>query len=445
MFGGIAALGQDRLAYAAFDGTVALFDVESGGMVDQFDLRTAGPQHVRLTSCAADEDGTLLLADARNRRVRRVRVGGLPVVLYGALSNPAIRQQDEPGVLDEPCSVLPLGDFVLVCSGGDGVAQGVQRFHAGGAYRSTFPHPIERRPLWRRAQGLALVEGKVWIAETEAEAIRVYTPEGLYIESIELPDEARRPFRLADDGYEGVLVVCAPGEEDDPRSLGIARVRRDGMAEGWAVPPGEDAGQVSSPFDVTVFPDGRFAVADLPLGAPPDVRIQLFRADGRLERLLIEDVTDLAKARRAYSSAVLAESGSGARELCEQARVHHSLGGGTTAELEEARRLYRAALAADPALLLARLGLADLLHHRLKDPAGAEEEYRRAIEAGGGEAGLLCRIAECRRDQGDLDGAISILDRALKGAEPPEDFHDRLEELGDFWLQRAGESPERLS
>ena len=57
---------------------------------------------------------------------------------------------------------------------------------------------------------------------------------------------------------------------------------------------------------------------------------------------------------------------------------------------------------------------------------------------------MLVRIAECRHDSGDLDGAIGLLEQAIAADDPPEDYHARVEALGSYYLERAGESPEAV-
>ncbi|MGH7162879.1 MAG: hypothetical protein ACREID_05290, partial [Planctomycetota bacterium] len=423
MFGGVAAAGPDRLVYVTFDGSVLTLDVETGRVVDQFTFFPSAPRRLHVSACAVDADGSVLAADSESRRVRRFLPDGRPAGLYGACPNPGIRNQDQAGILDEPCGVVPLDDGILVCCGGADIVHGVQRFDRAGAHVSSIRRRGHPRRGWKRAQGAALVEGALWIAETEGHAIRIHDLDGHALSDVEPPPGLRRPFRLADDGYEGVLLLAAPEDEEERDAPGVARLTRDGECEGWAVAPGESPGQVSFPFDLAVLPDGRFVVADLPLGAPPDVRLQLFAADGRLLRVLMEDVVDCTAAQRAYFESVIARDDGSARTLYEQARVHHYYSGAGRAELEKARDLYVAALDRDSGNVLARVGLGSLLQGGLKELGGAEAEYRRAIAAGGDEADLLCRIAECRRERGDLDGAIGFLQEALRLARPPENFH----------------------
>jgi hypothetical protein len=335
-------------------------------------------------------------------------------------------------VLDEPCAVLPVGDEILVACGGVGEEHGVQIFGADGGYRRSFAAPAGG---WRRAQGLAEVDGQIWVAETDAGHIRVHAPDGRATGRVPLHPELRRPFRVKADGYGGAFLLVAPEAEDsDP--FGVARIARDGSFDGWTVPAGEEPGQAFAPFDVAVLPDGRFVVADLPYGRPPEVRLQLFTSDGRLLVTLLEDTADLVAAQRTWFESVLARRDRGAATLYEQARVHHYYAGGAREHLEQARDLYRAALGAEPSLLLARLGLGTLLRLGLKDPKAAEAEYRAAMEAGGAEGDMLARIAECRHDGGDLDGAIRLLREAVESPCPPEEYHHLVEELGDYYLER---------
>ncbi|MCK6460633.1 MAG: hypothetical protein L6Q95_12165 [Planctomycetes bacterium] len=432
MFGGIAALGADTIVYATFDGTVVLLDLEGPLVKGQFAVYPSGPPRVHLSACAVARDGAILLADAHHHRVRRFAPDGRQLALLGALHNPGIPQQDMAGVLDEPCAVLPLGDEILVACGGLDEEHGVQAFLPDGAYRRSFPAPAGG---WKRAQGLAEVEGAIWVAETDAGTIRIHAPDGTPKGRVPLHPELRRPFRVRADGYGGAFLLVAP-ESEESEPFGVARISRDGSFDGWTVPAGEEPGQALAPFDVAVLPDGRFVVADLPFGRPPEVRLQLFSSDGRLIETVLEDTADLIAAQRTWFEAVLARTGRDAPTLYEQARVHHYHAGATREHLEQARRLYEGAIAAEPAFLLARLGLGTLLQRGLEEPALAEVQYRAAMDAGGAQGDLLARIAECKHDAGDLDGAIRLLQKAIESLRPPEGYHDLVEELGDYYLER---------
>jgi hypothetical protein len=439
MFGGIAAAGAERLVYATFDGNVVGLDVESGEVTGQFTLYPCAPAQVHVSTCAADGDGTVLLGDTRNRRVRRYAFDGTQVRRYGGLSNPSLEEQDDPGILDEPCAILPLdAERLVVTCGGFGAEHAVQCFDREGTYLFSFAAPPEG---WKRAQGLARVEESLWVAETEAGAIRRHALDGRYLGDAELHPDLRRPFRLQPDGYGGVLMVLAPETEEQQEQFGVARLDIDGAFEGWAIRAGERGGHVFCPFDMAVLPDGRFVVADLPLGSPPDVRLQVFTPDGRLLATPIEDNLCLAAAQRKWFESVL-ERSDGAEALYHQARVHHFYAGATPDHLRQARELYGAVLELEPDHLLAHLGLGALLQAGLADPGAAEEEYRAALAAGGAEGDLLARIAECRHDAGDLDGAIGVLEQAIEATDPPEDYHARVEALGSYYLERAGEPPE---
>jgi tetratricopeptide (TPR) repeat protein len=441
MFGGIAAAGAERLVYATFDGNVIGLDVESGEVTGQFTLYPCAPARVHVSVCAVDADGSVLLGDTHNRRVRRYTPDGRQVQRYGGLSNPSLEEQDDAGILDEPCAILPLRDGRLVVAcGGFGAEHAVQCFDRSGGYLFSLASPPEG---WKRAQGLALVDESLWVAETEAGAVRRHALDGRFLGEAELHPDLRRPFRLQPDGYGGVLMVLAPETEEEQEQFGLARLDRDGTFEGWAVRAGEKGGHVYCPFDVAVLPDGRFVVADLPLGSPPDVRLQLFSPDGRLLRTLVEDNGDLNGAQRKWFESVL-ERADGAETLYEQARVHHFYAGATPDHLKKAGALYGAALERQPDHLLAHLGLGALLQGGLADPGGAEKAYRAALAAGGAEGDLLARIAECRHDSGDLDGAIELLEEAIGADDPPEDYHARVEALGSYYLERAGEPPEAM-
>lgn len=432
MFGGIVATGADSIAYATFDGSVLLVDLQDPRVTGQFSVYPGGPARVHVSACAVAGDGSILLADVRHHRVRRFAPEGRQTALLGGIHNPGIAQHDVPGVLDEPCAILPLGDEILVACGGVGEEHGVQVFGADGTYLRSFPPPAGG---WKRAQGLAEVDGAIWVAETDAGTIRVHAPDGAAVGRVALHPELRRPFRVEADGYGGAFLLVAP-ESEDSDAFGVARIAGDGTFEGWTVNAGEEPGQAFAPFDVAVLPDGRFVVADLPYGRPPEVRLQLFSSDGRLVATIFEDTADLNTAQQAWFASVLARDGRDASTLYEQARVHHHYAGATREQLEQARDLYGAALGNEPSSLPARLGLATLLQRGLGDPKAAEAEYRLALEAGGPEGDMLARIAECRHDGGDLDGAIRLLQQAIESPRPPEEYHALVEELADYYLER---------
>jgi hypothetical protein len=434
MFGGIAARGADSIVYATYDGTVVFLDLEGTRVAGQFAVFPSGPPRVHLSACAVARDGAILLADAHHHRVRRFAPDGRQISLLGAIHNPGIPQQDMAGVLDDPCAVLPLGEEILVACGGLGEEHGVQAFGASGAYLRSLPPPAGG---WKRAQGLAEIDGAIWVAETDAGTIRIHAPDGTPKGRVPLHPELSRPFRLKADGYGGAFLLVAP-ENEESEPFGVARIARDGTFDGWTVPAGEEPGQALAPFDVAVLPDGRLVVADLPYGRPPEVRLQLFSSDGRLIETVLEDTTDLNAAQQAWFESVLARPGRDAHTLYEQARVHHYYAGATRDHLEDARRLYAGALKAEPAFLLARLGLGTLLHRGLEDPKAAEVEYMAALDAGGAEGDMLARIAECKHDGGDLDGAIRLLQKAIESPRPPEGYHDLVERLGDYYLERDG-------
>ena len=296
MFGGIAA-GADRLFFATFDGNVVSFDVESGEVAGQFSLYPSGPERVHVSVCAVAADGTLLLGDARARRVRRYAADGRQLDRFGGRANPSIEAEDGASIVTEPCAILPLDDGLVVACGGFGMEHGVQRFDAACGYRFSFAPPDEG---WKRCQGLARLGDDIWVAETEGGAIRKHALDGSFRGEVDLHPDLRRPFRLAPDGYGRVLMVLAPESAEQQEAFGVARLAADGAFEGWTVRGGEEAGQVYCPFDLAVLPDGRFVVADFPLGEPPDVRLQLFSSDGRLLRALVEDTVDLTAAQKAW-------------------------------------------------------------------------------------------------------------------------------------------------
>jgi len=441
MFGGIAAAGADRIQIATFDGDVLLVDVDEAAVTAQFSVYPSGPRRVHASACAVAADGSVLLGDTQGACVRVFAPDGRQLRRVGALPTPGIEGQDDPGVILEPCALLAGAEGFLVASGGLGVRHGVQCFGRDGRWRFSFDAP---EGGWRRAQGLARVGDAIWVAETEAGRIRRHDAKGAHEGDLALHEGLARPFRLAPDGRDGVLLLLEPLNEADEERFGVARLDdADASFQGWIVEPGEDDDRCYCPFDVAVLEDGRFVLADLPFGAPPDVRLRLFSADGVFVRTLFEDVGGLRALQRRWFDSVLARTGEDAATLYEQARAHHLHPSGSAEHLKKAGDLYVAALGKGD-LFLAALGLGALLMDRLHDPAGAEEAYRTALELGGDEGELWARIAECRRARGDLDAAVRYLKKAVEAPRPPEDFHARLEELGTFYLERSGETPETV-
>jgi len=430
MFGGLAALDAERVLFAGLAGSVATLHAGGEGVAGCFLLAPVGPREARFTACAV-EQGEVLVADARHSCVRGFRPEGLPVRRLGARRNPGMRVHDEAGVLEEPFALLARRGAVVVACGGSELVHGVQRFDARGRHAASFPAQGRAAARWRQPRGLALVAGAVWVAEAGSGLLRVHAWDGRHQADLDLPEGLGRPLRLADDGYDGALLVLAP----EPGAPAVVRLDGEGDVVGPAVPQGSEPGEATSPFDLAVLPDGRFVLADLPLGTPEDARLQLFSASGRLLRVLVEDAADLQAQVEAHARRVL----DGAGPPFERARAHHQLL--AAGDPARARALYGEALDAEPRHLLALVGLGALLQERLEDPEAAERAFRRAIEAGGEEGDLLARIAECRRAQGDLDGAIAILQEAVDRAPPRERFHERVEELADWFLERAGEAP----
>jgi hypothetical protein len=446
MFGGIAALGSDTIVYATSDGHIVRFDANSGVVTGQQALYPVAPRRLHVAASAFDDRRDLLVADARHGLVRVVDPDGCQRDRIGGLATPGVQHEDAPGVLHEPCDLLWTAEnrLWIVC-GGYELEHAVQCFDRDGKYLFSAQHPDRE---WVGACGIARVGDAIWIAETERGAIRRCDLDGQAIRQLRIDPDLARPFRLAGDGHDGAFVIFAPfdGFDDGPEEpfTGVARLGPDGAFRGWDIQPGESAGQVASAFDITVLDDGRFVVADLPLGVPPDVRIQLFEADGRLAQVLLEDADHLNRLQKEYFESLLGAKAEHAQALYDQARVHHYHGGGSGDHVSEAARLYREALERDPGHLLAHLGLATLLEESLDDPAAAEREYERAIGVGGEEAEMRARIAECRHRGGDVDGAIRILQAAVEGTEFPEEYHDRVETLGTWFLERAGHASDAV-
>jgi len=413
MYGGIAAAGSDTLLFAQRDGEMVLLDLESGRAVDVVTPHPFCPEQLAIGACAARGD-TLFLADIGHHRVRAFDRGGRPRGLIGDPPTPGIRHPDEAGVIDEPVSLLALEDELVVVSSGQDQEHAVQRFGYDGAYKGSLKNPLGG---YYRAHGAALIGGEIWVAETEGGAIRRFDPAGPFLGDVKLHTELRRPFRLADDGYGAVLALLAPENEEEQEVSGVARLERDGSFGGWVV--GGDA--VHLPFDVAVLPDGRFAVADLPYGQPPDVRVQLFTADGRPVRTLFPDRVGLGELKDAFYEALPDDAW-----LRRAQRAHYGKAG------VGAETLYRRAAEAAPDDPLPWAGLGALLQFQ-------GEEAAEAVRRGASASEFGARMAQCRHDRGDVDGAIEQLQALLEGEDPPEETQEWLDLLGGWYLERAGE------
>lgn len=415
MYGAIAVAGSERLVFAQRDGDVMVFDVESGGLLDVWSAHPFAPEHVEISACVIRDENTIFLADSLHDRVRKFDFTGRPLCLIGASRTGGMRMQDEPGVLAEPVDLILLDDDLVVVSSGEDQEHAVQRFAADGAYLATFPHPTDG---FFRAHGGDVIGDELWIAETEGGAIRRYALDGSFTGDVKLHTELRRPFRLCDDGYGGVFVLLAPESEEEQEATGVARLDRDGTFGGWAV--GGDS--VSLPFDLAVLPDGRFFVADLPYGEAPDVRVQLFSADGRAIKTIFDDRVDLGERRKEFAPT----------SPLRRAQASHRQ------NKSEAEALYQEAIAADSDDVCAWAGLATLLHRVLDRPESAEQAYREAIRLGARESDFLARVAACRHVTGDNTGSIELLRGLLEAKESPEESSRWTDDLADWFLEIRG-------
>ncbi len=438
MFGGIAAGGGNRLVYVTRFGRVLTLDTDTGLVVHSFSLLPYGDELKNFSACAVGADGSVFVADPRRKLVRRFAQGGRQIARYGQRPIPGVRSQDAQGVLDGPCALALMDEEIFVCCAGDDLIHGVQRFGLDGESRPSLQNSGDPLAPWKRPRGITHVDGEIWIGESFAGLIRIHRSTGDYLRALEINERLGRPVRLEQDGYGGVLLILEPSEPgaEDP---GIARVSSQGeFDEEWVVKPGEAAGSVRNGIDLAFLPDGRFAVADVPVAGLAEVRVQLFSSDGRLQRVLVEGEEGLRRQERDYAEEAWARPAGTADELYEQAALHHNAG---SDHFGQAGALYEQALRAAPDHAMAHLGFARLLEEGLADPERAETEYRAAIAAGEPEGELLARVAECRRMRDDLDGAIEILKAAVEDPSAPEDYDHYVELLADYFLARAGQDP----
>ena len=119
MFGGIAALGSDRIVYTTSDGHIVRFDAETGAVTGQQALYPVAPRRLHVAACTFDDRGDLLVADARHGLVRVVDPDGCQRERIGGLATPGVDREDSPGVLHEPCELLWTAENRLwvVCGG----------------------------------------------------------------------------------------------------------------------------------------------------------------------------------------------------------------------------------------------------------------------------------------------------------------------------------------
>ena len=436
MYGGITAAGSDGLIFATHAGDVLFIDLAARRIHKRFGHFPYEPELAHFCDVIAEPEGTLLLADTRNCRVRRFSMDGVQLQRFG--NPPTLEDQDEAGVLAGPRALLLTHDVLWVCCGNAELFNGVQRLGRTGDMLRSVPHGGGSEQRWSYPQGIAEVEGRVWIAETGAACIHVHERDGSFVRSQPLAADLQFPVRLAADGFGGALLL-AESEMQEP--TGVMRLERDGAAAERVVAVGPEPGMVQRAFDIAALPDGRFLVADLLEIDPADVRLQLFRSDGTLEHVIFESSEELGLMVTEYEHEVMARTDRAPAELYSQARVLHRRAEGDQDKLEHVRALYEALLESEPEHLRARTALASLLLRDLHKPREAELEYLRALEAGGEEFDLLARVAQCRREAGDIDEAIRTLETALEKPEPPESYHALVEELGTYYLERAGEEP----
>lgn len=439
MYGGIAAAGGDRILFAQHDGDVFTLDVESREIVGWLTPHPFSPEKLEVSACAVGPGGTVLLTDVLHRRVRQLDGGGRPVRLFGRQPVPGMRHPDEPNVFDEPAALLATDEELVVVSAGEDQEYGVQRFGWDGAVRGPFEHPTGG---FYRAHSIARIGDELWVTETDGATIRRYSIEAGFLGDVKLHFELQRPFRIASDGYGGVLLLLAPETEAEQEVSGVSRVAQDGSFEGWVVAGGEEPGEVHLPFDLAVLPDGRFVVADLPTGGPPDVRLQLFTSDGRFVRTLVADRLELSALKSAWVQQVLSIQAQSCDELTLQAQVEHYQAAADGDALERAALLYRAAAAIDPSDPRPHAGLGALFQHLGSLPKEAATEYAAAIQAGASKPDFRARIAECRHALGDIEGAIKLLKDVMDGEQQPEETGRLLDQLGSWYLELAGEDPE---
>jgi len=439
MFGGIAAAGGDRILFAQHDGDVYTFDVETRAIVGWITPHPFSPQKLEISACAVGPNGTVLLTDSLHRRVRQIDAGGRPVQLFGRQPVPGLRHPDEPGVFDEPAALLAREDDLVVVSAGEDQEYGVQRFGWDGEPRDLFAHPTGG---FFRAHGIARIGEETWVTETDGGTIRRFSDAGEFLGDVKLHYELQRPFRLASDGYGGVLLLLAPETEAEQEVSGVARLAQDGSFEGWVVAGGEEPGEVHLPFDLAVLADGRFVVADLPAGGPPDVRLQLFTSDGRFVRTLVADRLELGALKSEWAAEVLGTQAQSADELTLQAQIEHYQRAEDAESIERAALLYRAAGAMNPNDPRPHAGLGSLFQLRGDLPKEAATEYQAAIMAGASAPDFRARIAECQHALGDVAGAIELLKSVMDGEEEPEEIGRLLDQLGSWYLELAGEDPE---
>jgi len=443
MFGGISAAGENRLHYASHFGRIFTLDVESGDVTNSFGLLPYGDDLRQFSACGALADGTILVADPLRRRVRRFDTLGRQVARIGGHPIPGVQDQDAPGVLDGPCAILEVaGDVWIACAAAD-LEHAVQRFGQNGEFLGHLRKEGDDDERWMRPRGLASVGDAIYVGESFSNRVHIHAKNGEALNSFEIDKALGRPVRLAHDGFGSLLISLEPSEEaiDEP---GLARLDRDGEFTEWVVLPGHTDGNVKNVMDLAVLPDGRFVVMDVPTGALPDVRLQLFSSDGRFERVLVEGEDSLRVRQDAFVEALFAAPADTPDAHYSQAAAHHEAAYEDSSRAGEAAKQYRWVLELEPGHSLAHLAYGRLLADLLNEPEQAEVEFRAAIAAGERESDITARIAECRRARDDVEGAIALLQSAVESSDPPEDYEPRVELLADYILAKAGEDPDNV-
>ncbi|MFO7693445.1 MAG: tetratricopeptide repeat protein [Vicinamibacterales bacterium] len=166
---------------------------------------------------------------------------------------------------------------------------------------------------------------------------------------------------------------------------------------------------------------------------------------GRAEALLAAGERDAAL--EAFEAAMAADPGLGdlrrridALRLDRlQTRIAAARQAADAGRLDEARDGYAAAIALSPetAFLHRDLGLVEL---RRKNPREAERHFRKALALDAADVRALAGLGDALEGQGNLDGAISALERAL-AIEPSDALRQRLDRLRER-AQTSGLPPE---
>lgn len=172
--------------------------------------------------------------------------------------------------IDYPLAITGTGSEVFVSDAQNGR---IAVFTPDGGFKRTIGDAKDSPGKLRYPYGLAVADGKLYVADMGAAAIRVYDLNGKYLSTVNKPGLLSKPtdlkiwggrFYVADAGQHQVLVLD-----------------KDGDLEAQIGGPGEAEGRFRFPNGIAVVADGTLYVAD-----SGNNRVQVFDKDGKFLKVI---------------------------------------------------------------------------------------------------------------------------------------------------------------